>query len=120
MIPATKVVAALFDLLKEVPRSNRAATDKIDRVTEAVIAMALVTACEVDGFSHFKSLRPQALSEANSLFSMGFAPLYLMADQEMDYGPVPEGLTGRDLALAVLAIEILEARTPQRLLAERT
>ena len=117
MYSAEVVAAAMFSLLQELPRSSERPAADLDPIDEEVICFALETACQIGTFAPFRTLKPSIMASANTLFSTCLASLFLVSDAGLSYGPLPSGLSGHELALSALALEVLEMRSPQRLLA---
>lgn len=119
MVPAATVSEAMFSLLKEAEASETSGPLHWDEISERLVCMQLVAACRVGGFSLMQLVKPEIRNELRACLKMAVVATELMAQSEMEYGPVPAGLTGRDLGLAAFAIEMLQARSPQRLLARQ-
>lgn len=119
MIDAATVVEALFPMVQSLgPRETEGAL-ALDDAAEGVIAANLRVACKSGDFAPLEILKPAARDELRMYLVMAITAIQLMAEQGIDYGPVPTGLRDRDLGLAALALEILQARSPQRLIARQ-
>jgi hypothetical protein len=118
MLPALTVAEALYPLLHEVGPRGASGQALLDAKTESVIEGAFQAICETGSFAPLLTLEPEVRDTFRDFLMISFTAIMLTSDQGLMYGPVPKGLRRRDLALAALAIEVLESRSPQRLLAQ--
>lgn len=116
MVDASTVAAELYSLLQEFGPRETSGALALDDVAETTISSIIRAACSTGSFAPIKVLIPSARDELREYVKYAFISIQLLADAEMDYGPVPAGIRGRDLGLAALALEILQSRSPQRLI----
>lgn len=116
MVSAAEVQAALFDILGELGQRETATSGLRDEVSVGLLEVWFQSSLPLGHVGPPKMLSPEMRDTARIWVQLAVTAISLMAETSAPYGPVPEGLRGRPLGLAALAIEILEARSPQRLL----
>ena len=119
MVSATSVAEAIFPILKELGAKEGTSRPLLDMTTEQVIVSAFAAGIEANSFGVFKVMKREVRDTARDFAQMAFTSIMLDSRADLTYGPLPAGLRGRDQAMAALALEILEMRSPQRLLAQQ-
>jgi hypothetical protein len=115
MVPLDLVLEPLFELLEELGPRSAPGLAPIDDATEQVVCLWFKSAF-IAGVFLPTFLQTGAQDAARDMAQMAFMATMLASESGMLYGPVPAGLRGRHLAMAALALEILEKRSAQRLL----
>jgi hypothetical protein len=113
---ADEVAAELFALAQELGPRETAVELVLDEDAEAIAAATIRAAVATGSFGGVRVATPAARDELREYVKWTLIAVQALAEAQEPYGPVPSGLQGRDLGLAALALEILENRTPQRLL----
>ena len=119
MIPSDTVVEGIFTIVQELGARELTEQVSLDDASLAVAEIFWKSAAAIGTVSSMATLAPKARDAIRELAKFVLISVQIMAHSGIEYGPVPTGLTGRPLGFAALALEILQQKSPQRLLAQQ-
>ena len=119
MVAAEAVVEGLFPIVQDVGARETNAPASLDEGILLAADAYWRSACATCTVVPLKVLKVEARESVRELARHTLIAAQLMAHSDLEYGPVPQGLSGRPLGSAALALEILQQQAPQRLLAQQ-
>ncbi|MGV8987608.1 MAG: hypothetical protein ACOH2H_15160 [Cypionkella sp.] len=119
MVPAAQVAEAVFPIVMALGQPELASLPTSDETIEIAVAIGAKVIFGRDSVATLHIFDVKTRDTIREYAKLVLISTQLMAESDLEYGPVPDGLTGRDLGLAALSLEILGSKSPQRLLAQR-